>query len=151
MRVLKDHDYRLPARQTFELPDQRLQCPLLLALRSEVRQRAALRTRQAQQIRQERHILIRRCGTSQHGLELLQPSFGRVLAREVRRPIELVNEREKSAVLVIGRAEITQVEMRLGAKAVVQCCGEPRLADAGLAGDQHDLTVACLGAGPPAQ
>ncbi len=29
MGVLEDHDHRLPARQAFELPDQRLQCPLL--------------------------------------------------------------------------------------------------------------------------
>ena len=34
MRVLENHDHRLPARQTFELADQRLQCPLLLSLRS---------------------------------------------------------------------------------------------------------------------
>ena len=34
MRVLEDHDYRLPACQTLELSDQRLQCPLLLALRT---------------------------------------------------------------------------------------------------------------------
>ena len=46
MRVLEDHDHRLLARQAFELPDQRLQCPFLLALRTEVRQRVAFRSRQ---------------------------------------------------------------------------------------------------------
>jgi hypothetical protein len=46
MRVLEDHDHELPARQTLELPDQRLQCPLFLALRTEVRQRVALKGRQ---------------------------------------------------------------------------------------------------------
>jgi len=37
MHVLEDHDHRLAARQTFELMDQRLQRPLLLALWAEVR------------------------------------------------------------------------------------------------------------------
>ncbi len=46
MRVLEDHDHRLLASQTLELPDQRLKCPFLLALRTEVRQRVAFRNRQ---------------------------------------------------------------------------------------------------------
>jgi hypothetical protein len=45
LRILENHDHRLPARQPLELPDQRLQRPVLLALRTEVRQRVALRSR----------------------------------------------------------------------------------------------------------
>ena len=41
--------------------------------------------------------------------------------------------------------------MRLGVKALLQCRGDARLADTGLAGDEHDLTVAGLGARPAAQ
>ena len=41
MHVLEDHEHRLLTRQTFELPDQRFQCPLLFALRAEARQRVA--------------------------------------------------------------------------------------------------------------
>ena len=65
MRVLEDHHHRLLARQTLELPDQRLQRPFLLPLRTEVRQRVALRSRQRQQIGEERHILLRRRGAGQ--------------------------------------------------------------------------------------
>ena len=36
-------------------------------------------------------------------------------------------------------------------KALLQCRGEARLAEAGFAGDQHDLTVARLGALPAPQ
>jgi hypothetical protein len=43
---------------------------------------------------------------------------------------------------------MAQAEMALGAKAFLQCRGDPRFAEAGFAGDQHDLTVACLGARP---
>ena len=41
--------------------------------------------------------------------------------------------------------------MRLGVEAFRQCRGDARLADAGFAGDQHDLAVARLGARPAAQ
>src|SRR6516225_12161073 len=41
--------------------------------------------------------------------------------------------------------------MRLGVKALHQCRDDARLADARLAGDQHDLAVARLGARPAAQ
>jgi hypothetical protein len=67
-----------------------------------------------------------------------------LLAGEPRCPAELVDERIKRAVLVIGRAEIAQSQMRLGVEALVQCRGEARLADSGFAGDQHDLTIGRL-------
>ena len=41
--------------------------------------------------------------------------------------------------------------MRLGVQAFLKCRGDARLADAGLARDQHDLAVARLGARPAAQ
>src|SRR5215471_19611350 len=44
MGILEDHDHRLPARQTVELAEQRLQCPVLLALRTEIGQRISLRS-----------------------------------------------------------------------------------------------------------
>jgi hypothetical protein len=42
MRILADHDDPLPARQSLDLADQRLQRRFLLALRAEVWQRMAL-------------------------------------------------------------------------------------------------------------
>jgi hypothetical protein len=42
MQVLKNHQYRLSSRQRLQLPQQRRQCPLLLALRAEVERREAL-------------------------------------------------------------------------------------------------------------
>jgi hypothetical protein len=63
-------------------------------------------------------------------------SCGRVVAREPCRPAELVDERVERAVLVIGRAEIAQAEVRLGVEALRQCRGHARLADSGFTGDQ---------------
>src|SRR5215468_2301506 len=64
---------------------------------------------------------------------------------------ELVDKRIECAVPAIGRAEIPQAKMRLLLQALLQCRSDARLADAGLAGDQHDLTVAGLGARPATQ
>jgi hypothetical protein len=58
---------------------------------------------------------------------------------------------EQRAVLMIGRAEIAQAEMRLGLELLLQCRDDARLAEAGFARDQHDLAVARLGARPAAQ
>src|SRR6516164_839738 len=72
-------------------------------------------------------------------------------AREPGSVAELVYEREQGAVLVIGRAEIAQAQMRLGPEALRQCRGDARLADSGFARNQHDLAVPGLGARPAAQ
>src|ERR1700720_4229832 len=101
MRVLEDDDYGLLPRQTFELADQRLQNPLLLALRAKVRQWIMLRSRQRQQVGEQCHVLIRWCGAGQQGVELLQPRSRRIVAREPGCPGELVDERIERAVLVI--------------------------------------------------
>ena len=41
--------------------------------------------------------------------------------------------------------------MRLGEQAFFKCRDDPRLTDAGLAGNQYDLAITRLGARPPAQ
>src|ERR1700731_3573906 len=90
-----------------------------------------------------------RCGPAR---PRVSPTLKRgVVAREPGRPAELVDEREQRAVLVIGRAEIAQAEMRLGGQAFLKCPGDARLAAPRLACDQYDLAVARPGARPPAQ
>jgi hypothetical protein len=121
------------------------------ALRTEVGQRVTPRSRQRQQIGEECDILVGRCGEGQQSLELLPPGGGRVVAREPRCPAELVDKRKQRAVLVMGRAEIAQAEMRLGVEALLQCRRDARLAEAGFAGDHHDLAVTSLSARPAAQ
>src|SRR6516225_9743539 len=64
---------------------------------------------------------------------------------------ELVDKRIERAVTAIGRAEIAQMEMWLGAKVLLQFRGDTRLADTGLTRDQNDLAVPGLGAHPTAQ
>jgi len=66
-------------------------------------------------------------------------------------PAEQINKWKQRAVLVIRRAGIAQSEVRIGQKAFFQGRGDARLTDSGFAGDEHDLAVAGLGAGPTAQ
>jgi hypothetical protein len=46
---------------------------------------------------------------------------------------------------------MAQAEIWLGVEALHQCRGEARLAEAGFAGNQHDLTVTGLGTRPAPQ
>jgi hypothetical protein len=80
------------------------------------------------------------------GLELLQLGRWRVVACEASRSAKLVDERMERTVLVVGRAEVAQAQTRLGMKALLQCRGHARLAEAGFTRDQHDLAVARLDA-----
>src|SRR6516165_6027437 len=113
MSVLENHYDRLPAGQTLELPDQRLQCPLFLPLRTEARQWTLSRSRQRGEISKQSHILLRRPGECEYGLELLPLSSGQIVTGESCRVRELLDKREKRAVLVIRRTEIAQAEVRL--------------------------------------
>ena len=75
----------------------------------------------------------------------------RVVAGESGGAFELPNEGMKRAVLVVRRAKIAQARMRLACNVLGKRCGEPRLADARLAGDQHHPPFAALRLLPAAQ
>jgi hypothetical protein len=68
-----------------------------------------------------------------------------------RGTFELPDERIKSAVRVLWRAEITQPRVRFGRNILHERGGEPGLADPGLTGQQHDLAFAGLGSRPAPQ
>jgi hypothetical protein len=53
MRVLEQHQHRLPRRQPFDLCHQRLRRPLLLLLRGEIGRRIALARAERQQCCQQ--------------------------------------------------------------------------------------------------
>src|SRR5215472_9558720 len=92
---LEDRDNRLAARQALELSGQRLQCAILLVLRTEARQRMPFRSRQRQKIGEQRHIFVPRRSAGERGLELLPLDRGWIVTAEPRRVSELVDKREK--------------------------------------------------------
>ena len=70
--------------------------------------------------------------------------FDRVVAGEPGGAFELGDERIECAVLMMRRAEITKAGVELASDLLGKCRGEPRLADARLAGDQHHPSLAGL-------
>ena len=74
---------------------------------------------------------------------------GAVVAHESRRPFELRDEGVERAVGVIGGAEIAQLRMRPGGDLLCKRRQQARLADAGLAAEQHDLALSRCCAMPP--
>ena len=58
MRVLKNHHHWLLMCEPLKLQDQCRQRPFLFALRTEIRQRVVLRSRQRQQIGDKRYVLL---------------------------------------------------------------------------------------------
>jgi hypothetical protein len=72
--------------------------------------------------------------------------LGIVLRGDARRALELLGEGVERAVAVIGRALVAQSRVR-GLRRLLGDPGrEARLADACLAGDQHDLAASAPGA-----
>ena len=63
----------------------------------------------------------------------------------------MTDERVEGAVLVVRRTEIAQPMVRLLRDVLFQGLGQPRFADTGLGGDQHDPSIAGFGLVPTAQ
>ena len=118
---------------------------LLALLRGEIERRIAVAGRDRQQVRQQRNGLTEIIGPlGEHCLQLVEPLLGRILAPETRRPLELGDARIERAVLVMRRAEIAQPRVWLAAEPLHDGLSDARLADTGLARDQHDAAVATL-------
>jgi hypothetical protein len=100
MQVLKDHQYRLPPRQRLELPQQRRQCPLLLALRAEVERREALAAGKRQHLGDQREVAGVR-PVAEQGLELVQFHVRRVVAGKPCGAFQLADKGVERAVLIV--------------------------------------------------
>src|SRR5947207_254135 len=88
----------------------------------------------------------------EQGLQLVELRFGAAARLEARSPLELRNERIERAMGVVGRAEIAHASIfGLAFKLGQQVFSDARLADAGLAAEQHDSAFAALRLVPPAQ
>ena len=147
--VLEHHQHRPAPRLGFELAEQRLEQLLPFALRAEVEVRGG--TRQRQQLAQQRDIVVIPRARREQCPQFAELGFDRVVAGEPGGAFELRDEGIERAVLVVRRAEIAQARMRLAFDVLGKRRGQPRLADARLAGDQHHPPFAALRLLPAAQ
>jgi len=92
VQILEDHQYRLPPGQRLELAQQRRQCPLLLALRSEVERREAVATGERHHLGDQGDVarlrrLVEQC------LQLVEFWCSRMVVCEPRGAFQLADER----------------------------------------------------------
>src|SRR5712691_4576318 len=145
MQILENHQHPLPRRQTVKLSQERGQCLFLAPLRGEVGQRVARIRRQREQIAQKRNGSRVDARWRKQGFKLAELLRGRIAALEPRRPLELADEWEQRAVRAVRRADVSQPDVGFALQQLLERQRNPRLADAGLARDQHDATFALGG------
>jgi hypothetical protein len=140
-----------PARgQARQLVEQDLEGALLALLRAEIQRRVAARGRDAEQVGEHRRAprdVVRRQG--EQGLEPVEPGPRRVVAPQPGRPLQLAGHHVERGVGVLGRAELAERRVRLALQPLAERARQARLADPGLAREQHDLALAVPGP-PPA-
>jgi hypothetical protein len=141
--VFEQHQDRLLPRQCFELVEQGCQGQPSLLHGAQCERRIALAGRDRQEGSKER-CGFRDARRRQYGFELVELRLGRVLGDEAGGTPQLHDKGVQDAVAVIGRALIAQPGVGLVRDLGCELSTEPRLADAGLAREQHDLA----GAGP---
>src|SRR5206468_12044314 len=78
---------------------------------------------------------------AEQGFELVEFGIVAVLALKPRGAFKLLDHWVECAVHVIGRAEIAESSVRLGAQSLMQRGDQTRLADTRLARQSHDLTL----------
>jgi hypothetical protein len=152
VHVLVGEQRRLFPRKPFELIDQYFQRQLLLALRRHLGQRVPLTGWNVEQRCDQRHRHVEPvCAARQNGLELAEPGLRRIVARKARSALELLDDGVQRAGRVMGRALAEQADVRLVLKLLAKLAHQARLADPGLAGEQHDLAFAIPRLPPAAQ
>ncbi len=93
-------------------------------------------------------VLPRRRTLSEQRIELVELGLRVVPACEPGRALHVADDRMERAVGVLRRTEIAHADMRLAHKPLQQRRGQSRLADAGLAREQGDLSFARFRLGP---
>src|SRR6185437_2227594 len=149
---LEDGEDRQPAGLRLDAAAERVERALLALRRREIGRRPARRRAlDRQQVGDQRGVLRRRPEIAQHAVELVEPDAGIVAAFEPGGPLDLADHRLERAVAVMRQAEIAQPPVRLALDAFHQRARQSRLADAGLAGEQHHPAGALLDLLPMAQ
>jgi hypothetical protein len=123
VQVFAQEQNRLPSCQTFELVQQCGEKHLAFTLRADVE--FGSRIRQRQQLGQQLDFIVAlRSGRHQRP-QFVELFFGRVGTGELGCVPELSDEGMERAVLMMGRAEITQPRVRLAREAPRELCGQP--------------------------
>ena len=101
------HDAHVNESDTrIALPEQRLECLLLLSLRIELARGVQIAAGNVQQFGKEDHVRDWRRSLCEQRLQLVELGLGRIVALKPGGSFELHDCRVESAVLVVWRAEV---------------------------------------------
>ncbi len=146
MHVLDHHQHRALRRHALDHRHQRLE---RLGHRFAGRQRQGRITTlggHRQQGREHRRVLAQgQAEAGQRLIQLVELLHGAVVFLETQGPLELLHDRMQRRVLVVGRAEVEDAVVQLALDALLESLEDTRLADTGLAGEQHHLAVTLTG------
>ncbi len=142
--VLEQKHHRGVARDGLDVADQRFERLLPALLRGGVRRPMAAIVRQREHFGQKRCVFPRSRGSGEQRVKFVELGFGVVLARKPGRTLQMSDDRIEGAIRVLWRAEVSPQHMGLARRLLDERRSQPRLADAGLAGQQNDLALACF-------
>jgi hypothetical protein len=147
MQILDDADHRRLGAQALQALDQRGKRIAPQLLRCPVERRIVSVGGDRQQVRKQRHECRRlQIAAPEQRFELAQPLVVAIAGAELRRPLQLRDDRIERAGAMMRRALIAQPDVRLRRDPLIEeMRRKPRLADAGLAANQHDLALAAPG------
>jgi hypothetical protein len=146
VRVLEKHEERLLARESLHLVEQSRKRLAALLRGRETERRIAGSRGNRQHRGNQRRDLAHAVGREADLLELVELRLGRLLRRNARGALKLLDERIERAVAMVRRALIAQPRVRRLRDLFGEPRSKPRLAYTGVARDQHDLARAAPGA-----
>src|SRR5258708_29470949 len=138
VHILVDHQDRLVLGEGYELPQQCLECLLLLSLGIELAWGVHIAAGNVQQFGKEDHVRYWRRSLSEQRLQLVELGLGRVVPLKPGGSFELHDCRVESAVLVVWRAEVAQSDVRFIEQPLFERDAQARLSNTRLARQQHD-------------
>src|SRR5262245_34325245 len=106
---------------------------------------------QCEKAGQNREMFRVRRGPCNKDIEFGQLLPRRIAALKSRSTFELAGEREQCAVGMVGRAEISQCNVRLTVQPLIKRARNVRLADTRLPGQHHNPALSQSDMSPPAQ
>src|SRR6185312_8756666 len=144
VQVLGDDEQRLALRRMYQQSAQGVERRLFLLWPLDHRRRVALAAGNRHEVRQERDHVAALAEALGEVLELAQPLVGRVVVSELGGALQLLEDRIERAVGMEGRAVVVERRQVGRGKLRRHRVGKPRLADTGLADQQHHLVLAGL-------
>src|SRR5580704_8124763 len=151
MRILENHQHWIVVRQPDDLRDQRFERSLPALFRGKLEPGISSIVSERKHFRKQGSIPGRGWRLSEHGIELVELHFRRIVVRQAGSPFHLPNDRIERTVCMVGGAVISQARMGFSGQMFQNRGREPRFPDTCFAREQDDLSLTFPCPGPAAK